>query len=69
MIRLYLKITEKFVNAIFQDEFWVVNIPFVRIVKFNLLAQFPVHHLATQSSRVLYCFCAIIIITIIIKKE
>ena len=28
MIRLYLKISEKFVRLIFQDGFWVVQIPF-----------------------------------------
>ena len=32
-------------NLIFLDGFWVVHIPFVRMVKFKLLAQFTVHHL------------------------
>ena len=39
MIRLYLKIPEKFVRLIFLDEFLVVQIPLVRMVKFKLLAQ------------------------------
>ena len=46
MIRLYFKISENLVRLIFQGGFWVVHIPFVRMVKFKLLAQFPVDHLA-----------------------
>ena len=41
----FSKILEKFVCLIFQDGFWFVQIPFVRIVKFKLLAQFLVDHL------------------------
>ena len=40
------------------DRFWVVYISFVRMIKFKLLAQFPVDHLPTQSCLVLYSFCA-----------
>ena len=57
MIRLYLKIPEELVRLVLPDRFWVVHIPFVRMVKFKLLAQFPVDHLA-QSCLVLYFFCA-----------
>ena len=46
VIRLYLKIPEEFVYVILQDRFWMVHIPFVRIVKLQILAQFPVDHLA-----------------------
>ena len=35
MIRLYLKILEEFVHLILQDKFWVVHVPFVRMVKFQ----------------------------------
>ena len=38
VISLYLKITE--------DRFWVLHSPFVHMVKLQLLAQFPVDHLA-----------------------
>ena len=41
VIRLYLKIPEEFVRLIFQGGFWVVRIPFVCMVKFQFLAQFP----------------------------
>ena len=53
MIHLYLKIPE----VILQDRFWVVYIPFVRMIKFKFLAQFRVDHLLTQSCLVLYSFC------------
>ena len=46
MIRLYLKIPEKFLCLIFQDGLWVVHIPFVRMVKSKFLAQFLVDHFA-----------------------
>ena len=46
VIRLYLKIPEEFVCLILQDRFWVVSIRFVRVVKLQFLAQFPVDHLA-----------------------
>ena len=42
---VYLEILN-FVRLIFQDRFWVVHIPFVRMVKLQLLAQFPVDPLA-----------------------
>ena len=45
MIRLRLKISEKFTCLILQDGFWVVHISFVRMVKFKSLEQFPVDHL------------------------
>ena len=41
-----LKTPEEFVRLIFQNRFWAVHIPVVRMVKFNFLAQFPVDHLA-----------------------
>ena len=45
VICLFLKISEKFVPRILQDWFWVVHIPFVRMIKFQFLAQFTVDHL------------------------
>ena len=50
MIRLYQKIPEEFMRLIFPDRFWVVHIPFTRMVTFKFLAQFRVDHLA-QSIR------------------
>ena len=35
MIRLYLKIQKNFVHLIFQDGFWVMHIPFVRMSHLN----------------------------------
>ena len=32
--------------AIFKDRCWVVHIPFVGMVKFEILAHYPVNHLA-----------------------
>ena len=46
MIRLYVKILSEFVSLILQDRCWVVHIPFVPMVKFKFLVQFPVDHLA-----------------------
>ena len=46
VIRLYLKIPEEFVCFPLKDRFWVVDIPYVHMVKLQLLAQFPVGHLA-----------------------
>ena len=43
LITLYLRIPEEFVRLILQDRFWIVHKPFVRMVKFKFLAQFPVH--------------------------
>ena len=39
-------ISKEFVCHIPQDRFWVVHIPFVRMVEFQLLEQFPMDHLA-----------------------
>ena len=44
--RLYLKIPEKFVRLFLQERFWVMHIPFVRMVKCQFFARFPVDHLA-----------------------
>ena len=41
---LYLKIPEDFVRLIFQERFGVAHMPFVRMIKSKLLAQFPVDH-------------------------
>ena len=46
MIRLYLKIPEELVRFILLDRFFVVHIPFIRMIKLQLLAQFSVDHLA-----------------------
>ena len=46
MVRLYLRILENFVRLIFQNGFRVLHIPLVRMVKFKLLAQFSLDHLA-----------------------
>ena len=46
VIYFYLKILVEFVHFILQDRFCVVRIPFVRLVKLQLLAQFPEDHLA-----------------------
>ena len=61
-IRLYLSIQGEFVRLILQDRFWIVHIPFVRVVKFKFLAQFPGDHHAYQ-------IVSIIIIIIIITFE
>ena len=45
-IRWSVCIPEEFVHLILQDRFWVVHIPFACMVKFKLLAQLPVDHLA-----------------------
>ena len=39
-------IPEEFVCLILLNRFWVVHIPFVRMVKFQFLAQFQIDHLA-----------------------
>ena len=41
-----------------QDGFWVVHVTFVRMVKFQFLAQFAVEKLPYQSCLILYSFCA-----------
>ena len=42
VICLYIKIPEKFMHLTLQDGFWIVHVPFVHIVKFKFLTQFPV---------------------------
>ena len=56
MIRLYDKIAEDFLRRILQDRFWVVHIPFVRVIKLLFLAQLSVDHLTQPviSSRILF---------------
>ena len=62
MIHLYLKILEKFKRLILLDGFWVVHMPFVRMVKFQFLAQFPV-------DLVLYSFCSNLLHSLIIYRR
>ena len=50
---LYLKVTENFMDLIFKDSFWFVNVPFVSRVEFRLI---PV---LTKSCLLLKTFCAI----------
>ena len=45
-------------HLILQDRFWVVHIPFVRIVKFEFLAHLPVDYLAHPVVSSLIHFCA-----------
>ena len=49
MIFLHPQTPENFVRLILRDEFWFVQVPFIRMVKFQFLAQFPVDHLSTHS--------------------
>ena len=44
VIRLYVKIPQEFVRVVLLDSCWVVHVPFLRMVKFKFLAQFPVDH-------------------------
>ena len=44
-MRLYLKIPEEFVSLILKNIFWVLYIPFVRMVKLQFFAQFLVDHI------------------------
>ena len=46
VICLFLKISEKFVRLILEDRFWLEHMPFVRMIKFKFLLQFPVDYLA-----------------------
>ena len=57
MIHLYYKRPEDFVRLIFWDGFWYMHIPFVRMVKLQFLAQFPLDHLfyPVVSSLILFC--------------
>ena len=60
---LFVSQNPREVCTFLQDGFQVVHIPLVRIVKFKFLAQFPVDHtFPTQSSLVLYSFCANLLI-------
>ena len=52
------------VHLILQEEFWVMHIPFVRMVKFKLLAQFPVDHLPRSVVSRLIPFCANLLFTL-----
>ena len=68
-MRLYLKIPENFVRPSFLNGFWLVNIPLVRIVKFEFLAQFPVNHFPqpVAFSLILFIhFCANLLHSLII---
>ena len=58
MIRLYLKIPEKFVRLILQDGCMDGNIPLIPMVKFHFLAQFPVDQLPLPVVSSLIHFCA-----------
>ena len=49
-------------RLIFQDRFWFVHIPFIRMVQLQFLALFPVDHVAHP---VLYSFCANLLHTLI----
>ena len=42
MIRLNLKITEKFVRLILQGGLWVLHVPIIHIVKFKFFTQLPI---------------------------
>ena len=46
VIRLCLTIPENFMYLIFQNRFWVVDIPFVRMIKFKFVALILVEHLS-----------------------
>ena len=56
MIYLYLKILDNFVCFILKDRFWFGNTTLGSMVKFQLLAKFPVDQLANPvlSSLVLF---------------
>ena len=58
MIRWCFKIPDQFVSFILPDEFRVVLIALVRMVKFQLLVQFPVDYLPYLSYLVLYSLYA-----------
>ena len=58
MIHLYVKIPERFVRLIFQNGFWVMHLPFVRMVKFQFLYNSQWTTFPIPSCLVLYTFCA-----------
>ena len=62
VIRLYLKIGEEFVCLILQDRFWVVHVPFIRMVKFQFLAQFQIDHL-TYPVKLLLLLLLLLLVT------
>ena len=45
MICLYIKVLKDSMCVIFEDSYWVVQTPFVRMVKSKFLAYLPVDHL------------------------
>ena len=53
----FSKSQKSFTHLILQDRCWVVHKPFVRMVKFQFLTQFPMDHLAhpVVSSLILFC--------------
>ena len=54
MIRLYVKIPERFVLLILQDKFWVVHTPFVHMIKFKLLYYYLLIRVFTSSLMVFH---------------
>ena len=46
VIHLYVRVLYEFVCVILQERYCIVNIPFVRMVKFKFLVHLPVNHLA-----------------------
>ena len=66
VIRLYLRIPEKFVHLILHDRSMVVHIPLVSIVKFKILVQFPVEHFLALLCLVLYTICVSLLHSLII---
>ena len=56
-IRWSVCVPEIFVRLIFWDEFWIVHIPYVCLVKFKRLAQFPVDQLPHPVVSCLMLFC------------
>ena len=67
VIRLYLEISVEFMRLILFDRFCFVHIPFVHMVKLQLLAQFPVDHVPTLSCQVFYSFCANLLLSLIMQ--
>ena len=45
VIHLYLQILQNFMCFILNSRFWFVHIPFISMLKFQSIAQFPVGHL------------------------
>ena len=64
---LLIKIPDRFVCFILKDWCWVGHIPFVRVVKFKFLAQFPMDHFAHPVVYALYSFCANLLHLLIIR--